>query len=344
MLLAAMVFLGPRVEGNMKAPVWCAQSTEAFNKCKMISNAYSGKLKCLLGLGEVDCYKKIASGLADISSFDGGSIFDAGKKYGLKVIMSERLKSLAAGGTKYFAVAVVKASSTLTFATLKGARSCHTGVQKSSGWILPVGILLNSKVMPCIGGDQYASVADFFSASCAPGASNVKYNKGLHDVKKLCQLCIGEGLDKCARNSREPYYGYEGAFQCMKDDRGDVAFIKQSILTSLSQAEQRKYKLLCPDNTVAEPKDYLKCRFAGAPAHGVLTRKNATLREIVHYQTLMERAAARFGPGSLFSIFDGKVFSKRAIGLDRTPIAKMPYEKYLGDGYVKAISSLEGCT
>ena len=35
------------------------------------------------------------------------------------MIMSERLKSLAAGGTKYFAVAVVKASSTLTFATLK---------------------------------------------------------------------------------------------------------------------------------------------------------------------------------------------------------------------------------
>ena len=31
-----------------------------------------------MGEGEVDCYQKIAAGLADFSAFDGGSIFDAG--------------------------------------------------------------------------------------------------------------------------------------------------------------------------------------------------------------------------------------------------------------------------
>ena len=53
---------------------------------------------------------------------------------------------------------------------VKGAKSCHTGVQKSSGWIIPVGALLNSGVMPRVSNDQYASVAAFFSASCAPGS------------------------------------------------------------------------------------------------------------------------------------------------------------------------------
>ena len=36
-------------------------------------------MACVLGSGEEDCYTKIASGEADLSAFDGGSIFDAGK-------------------------------------------------------------------------------------------------------------------------------------------------------------------------------------------------------------------------------------------------------------------------
>ena len=79
----------------------------------------------------------------------------------------------------------------------------------------------------------------------------MKYNKNLYGAEKLCRLCSGEGANKCSRSSKEPYYGYLGAFQCLKDDVGDVAFIKQSILTALSPKEQAKYKLLCPDNTVA---------------------------------------------------------------------------------------------
>ena len=42
-----------------------------------------------------------------------------GKKYNLTVILSERLKSLATSGTKYFAVAVVKKSSSLKFSSLR---------------------------------------------------------------------------------------------------------------------------------------------------------------------------------------------------------------------------------
>ena len=77
-----------------------------------------------------------------------------------------------------------------------------------------------------------------------------RYNKKLIGAEKLCKLCVGEGSNKCSRGSKEPYSGYQGAFQCMKDGVGDVAFIKQSILMNLEPEEQKKYKLLCPDDSV----------------------------------------------------------------------------------------------
>ena len=92
---------------------------------------------------------------------------------------------------------------------------------------------------------QYASVASFFSASCAPGANSPSYNSKKAGADKLCSLCSGSGSDKCSRSDKEPYYGYEGAFKCLKDGKGDVAFIKQS--TVLANASG--FELLCQDNT-----------------------------------------------------------------------------------------------
>lgn len=47
---------------------------------------------------------------------------------------------------------------------------------------------------------------EFFSQSCAPGAD---------PNSNLCALCIGneQGQDKCAPNSNERYYSYNGAFR-----------------------------------------------------------------------------------------------------------------------------------
>ena len=78
------------------------------------------------------------------------------------------------------------------------------------------------------------------------GANNVKYNKNKSGADKLCSLCTGAGNDKCDRGSKEPYYGYEGAFKCLQDGKGDVAFVKQSTVLSKNTSS---YQLLCKDNT-----------------------------------------------------------------------------------------------
>lgn len=50
------------------------------------------------------------------------------------------------------------------------------------------------------------AAAKFFSASCVPCADEQRY-------PNLCRLCAGTGGNKCACSSKEPYFGYSGAFK-----------------------------------------------------------------------------------------------------------------------------------
>lgn len=80
------------------------------------------------------------------------------------------------------------------------------------------------------------------------GANDRKYNTDMKNASKLCQLCSGAGSNKCSRSAKEPYYSYSGAFKCLKDGTGDVAFIKAS--TVLADKDKDNYRLLCPDGSV----------------------------------------------------------------------------------------------
>lgn len=71
--------------------------------------------------------------------------------------------------TSYFAVGVARKDSSITFKTLKGKTSCHTGAGKTAGWNVPVGLLLSKDIMQteksC---NAYTAAGTFFSESCVP--------------------------------------------------------------------------------------------------------------------------------------------------------------------------------
>merc|ERR1712212_630786 len=78
----------------------------------------------------------------------------------------------SASASSYFAVAVVKKDSGVTWENLQGKKSCHTGMGRTAGWNIPMG-LIHDQTGKC-------DFSDFFSSGCAPGAPT---------GSKLCQQC-----------------------------------------------------------------------------------------------------------------------------------------------------------
>jgi hypothetical protein len=77
-------------------------------------------------------------------------------------------------GTSYYAVAVVRRNSSVTINTLKGVKSCHTGVNRTVGWNVPVGYLVESgrlSVMGCdvLKGEDLGLAWDLCSPTLLPG-------------------------------------------------------------------------------------------------------------------------------------------------------------------------------
>lgn len=50
-------------------------------------------------------------------------------------------------------MAVVKKSSNITIDSLKGVRSCHTGINRTAGWDVPVGYLTDTGHLAAMGCD-----------------------------------------------------------------------------------------------------------------------------------------------------------------------------------------------
>ncbi|CAO2633396.1 Ltf [Lemmus lemmus] len=150
--------------------------------------------------------------------------------YKLRPIAAEIYGTKTQPRTHYYAVAVVKKSSNFRLNQLRGLRSCHTGLGRSAGWNIPIGTLrpfLNWDGPPA---SLEEAVSKFFSASCIPGANKDRF-------PNLCSLCTGTGAARCASSPEEPYSGYAGAFKCLRDNAGDVAFTRGSTVLGKSKGE-----------------------------------------------------------------------------------------------------------
>ncbi|XP_036412089.1 transferrin-a [Colossoma macropomum] len=299
---------------------WCLKSDQELIKCTELA-AKASDLACVKRDGSEECIKAIKEGAADAITLDGGDIYKAGlTNYDLRPIIAEDYGE----DSCYYAVAVVKKGSGFKFSELHGKKSCHTGLGKSAGWNIPIGTLLSTKQIEWAGADDKPvekAVAEFFSASCVPGAT-----KG----SKLCKLCKGD----CSRSHKEPYYDYEGAFQCLKDGAGDVAFVKH---LTVPAALKGQYELLCKDDTRKSIDEYKTCHLARVPAHAVVSRKDPALADRIFklLEPLQEKGLFSSEGGSKNLMF--KDSTKKLVKLP----AATDFFLYLGEKYVDSIRPLK---
>ncbi|XP_062439087.1 ovotransferrin-like [Rhea pennata] len=322
---------------------WCTISSPEQKKCNDLKDRMqqeSTGLSCVQKTTYLDCITAIARNETDAISLDGGQIFEAGLgPYKLKPIAAEVYEGAQGSTTNYYAVAVVKKGTDFTINDLKGKTSCHTGLGRSAGWNIPIGTLIRRGDIPWDGIDSGSieqEVAKFFSASCVPGATE----------KNLCRQCKGDPKTKCARAA--PYSGYSGAFHCLKDGNGEVAFVKHTTVEENAAKEKDKYELLCLDGTRQPVDNYKACHWARVPAHAVVARDDSKVEEI---WTFLSKAQEKFGAGTtsdfhLFGTFEKKdphfkdlLFKDSAIKLKKIP-SLMDSQLYLGFEYYSAIQNL----
>ncbi|XP_037386923.1 serotransferrin-2-like [Pygocentrus nattereri] len=301
---------------------WCLKSDKELKKCHDLTRK-TRDLTCVKRDGTDECIKAIKEGAADAITLDGGDIYKAGlSNYDLHPIIKEDYGKDSE--SCYYAVAVVKKGSGFKFSELRGKKSCHTGLGKSAGWDIPIGTLVHTKQIEWTGAEDSPverAVTKFFSASCVPGAE-----KG----SKLCKLCKGD----CSRSHSEPYYGDEGAFQCLKDRAGEVAFVSH---LTVPDAEKGQYELLCKDDTRKSIDEYKTCHLARVPANAVVSQKNAELADRIFtlLESLKDKGLFFSGGGSKNLMF--KDSTKKLVKLPETTDSFL----YLGAEYVSIIRSLK---
>ncbi|XP_051997558.1 melanotransferrin-like [Xyrauchen texanus] len=288
---------------------WCAISPAEESKCKAMAQAFTNAairptLRCVLASSKSECAEKLTKNEVDAFSASVKDIYDIAKQASFKIAAGE---SAGDGkGITYYAVAVVKRkNSAISINNLKGKKSCHTGKHRTVGWNVPVGYLIDSGRMSAMGCDIAQGVADFFNASCVPGAKD--------DPASLCQLCAGDGSGnfKCDENTNEKYYSYDGAFRCLVEDAGDVAFVKHTTVGENTDGKgdswtqglhSDDYQLLCRDGTRSPVNDYERCHLARVPSRGIVVHND--ISSSVVYNMLREGLQK-----SGFSMFSSASFS-----------------------------------
>nr|K9IMD0.1 RecName: Full=Lactotransferrin; Short=Lactoferrin; AltName: Full=Draculin; AltName: Full=Draculin-1; Flags: Precursor [Desmodus rotundus] len=344
--LLSLLALGPSLAARRRGVRWCTISKPEAAKCSKLQQnlkrVRGPSLSCISRKSYLECIQAIAAKRADAMSLDAGLVYEAGQDpYRLRPVAAEVYGTEGAPRTHYYAVALVKKDSNLQLNQLQGVRSCHTGLNRSAGWKIPVGTL-----RPYLGwagppAPLQEAVANFFSASCVPCADGNQY-------PNLCRLCAGTGADKCACSSKEPYFGYSGAFKCLKDGAGDVAFVKDStVFENLpNKAERDQYELLCPDNTRKPVDEFEQCHLARVPSHAVVARSVGGKEDSIW--RLLSKAQEKFGKGTsgsfqLFSSPPGQkdlLFKDGAQGFLRIP-SRVDAELYLGPSYLTVIKNLK---
>ncbi|XP_072428371.1 melanotransferrin isoform X1 [Chiloscyllium punctatum] len=337
---------------GLKEIRWCVISTLELNKCLEMKTAFESakihpSMSCIQAASALDCVKKIANKEADAVSLDGETLYQAAKEYKLKPIVGETYDQEV--GTLFYAVAVVrKANNSITINNLKMLKSCHTGFHEAAGWNIPIGYLISTGKMSVMGCNIPKAVSEFFNQSCIPGAQHISPN--------LCQLCIGDekNQNKCTDNANERYFNESGAFRCLANQAGDIAFVKHSTIQDNTDGSNptmwaknlhsSDYELLCRNGSRAQVTDWKMCHLARVPANAVAVRPETNSTAVFNALDVAQKKFDITSTG--FKLFDSASYGgKDLLFKDSTKefmlIKNQTYQSWLGSEYLQSLNGLD---
>uniref|UniRef100_H0W3V3 Melanotransferrin n=1 Tax=Cavia porcellus TaxID=10141 RepID=H0W3V3_CAVPO len=347
---ASLSLWSPAHSGEQVTEVrWCTISDAEQLKCQDMSKAFREAgiqpiIACVQGTSAGHCMQLISAQKADAVTLDGEAIYEAGKEHGLKPVAGELYDGEV--GTAYYAVAVVRKNFSVTINTLKGVKSCHTGLQQTAGWNVPVGFLVETGRLSVMGCDVLTAVSEFFGGSCVPGAGETNHSLS------LCRACRGDSSGKwvCDHSPLERYYGYSGAFRCLVEGAGDVAFVRHSTVLENTDGKtqpswgkallSQDFELLCRDGSRASVTEWRRCHLAQVPARAVMVRADMDGKLIL--QLLGEGQLLFNREGSTFQMFSSESYGQKDLDttLELVPVSTQTYEAWLGQDYLRAMNGL----
>ncbi|XVE68930.1 hypothetical protein DITRI_Ditri09bG0109500 [Diplodiscus trichospermus] len=310
--------IGPSTSSNDQQPEetevqvvrWCTLRQD-YDDCQLLvsvldqSNNYTWN--CIEKDTTQQCLESIKRGEADLINLEAGLAYTAFMNYSMKAIANEIYCDHA---KTYQAVAIVHAKACkdnkrITLADFEGHKSCHAGYSTAAGWNYPINHI--KELLEDGSMSDHEIATGFFSKICAPSG---------FEGSGICSGCGNEN-GSCHLNS--VYLGDSGAFRCMVEELGDIAFVKADTLSlysmegplnqSWSSESVRDFMYLCPDGGCREINGYPgSCSFGTIPANVIMAsnslpnQKRLLILQALTNATLVEALrAGKYGASSLLS-------------------------------------------
>ncbi|PAA68741.1 hypothetical protein BOX15_Mlig014692g1 [Macrostomum lignano] len=341
---------------------WCVLSAYELAKCERMKLAFSAKnlkpsINCVQGESTIKCMEYIQMGLADIISLDAADLYVAGKRFGLVPFVAE----FYGDSTNYYAVAIVRQNDKqILVSNLLHKRTCHSGIGKATGWVVPLNLVLDTRQITVLHCRLIHAFSELVSRSCIPGIMDSDYNPTGYNPINLCENCRSGGADKCQRNDRELYYGDDGAFRCLVEEAGDIAFARHTTVFDNTAghnpahwARNRRsndYEILCADGSRREVQDWQDCNLGRIPGNTLVTGAYKTEEQKQTMWQLLKYAQTFYASdrnSNNFQLFDSGfdrsdlMFQDIAQSLVYIPSVNQSYKAWLGNQFIQRLETLE---
>jgi melanoma-associated antigen p97 len=238
-------------------------------------------------------------------------------------------------------------------------------VGHAAGWIIPLAWLITNERIRDYGCNAERAAAEYFSKACAPGAQSshfqMREQENYWEYSHLCDLCHGTAGSYCHRNHMEDYYGHTGAFRCLVEGGGNVAFVKHTTVAENCDGRRKEwwarnqlttdYELLCRDGTRAPAREYKRCYLGEVKANAIVTSPTIGYEKLNAIINLLKYAQQFYGqkvPDEFsFSMYYSEppyadlIFQDATQQLIVLPEEEWHYTKYLDKEFLKAYAVVE---